>query len=291
MRIVVGIATSGRPDVLADTVALLALQSRRPDLVIICPASPSDFDRTALAADSPPVSVVQGPRGSCHQRNAIIESTLDADLIAFLDDDFVPAHDFIAQAELLFSQHEDIVVATGDVLADGVLGVGLSLAEAEKIVTDSTPDHASEATDVYNGYGCNLVVRVSPLRLHPIRFDENLPLYAWQEDVDLSRQLAAFGRVVQSRRLRGVHLGSKRGPGKGLSFGYSQIANPVYLSRKGTVSWKHSVPQMLRNVASNALHFARPEVWVDRRGRLRGNLLGVLDLCRGRLDPNRILKF
>jgi GT2 family glycosyltransferase len=291
MRIVVGIATSGRPDVLADTVELLALQLRRPDLVIICPASPADLNNARLATSTLAVLVVQGPKGSCHQRNAIIDAAPDADLITFLDDDFVPAGDFLAQAELLFGRDEAIAAATGDVLADGVLGVGLSLAEAERIIAASDPDHTSEAEDVYNGYGCNLVVRMAHVRRHTIRFDENLPLYAWQEDVDLSRQLAKFGRIVQSRRLRGVHLGSKRGPGKGLSFGYSQIANPIYLSKKGTVSWKHSLPQILRNVASNALHFPRPEIWIDRRGRLCGNLLGILDLCRGRLDPNRILQF
>lgn len=290
MRIVVGIATSGRPDVLADTLELLALQSRRPDLVLICPAAPTDLNHARLAASTLSVRVVQGSKGSCHQRNAIIEAALDADLIAFLDDDFVPARDFIGETELLFMQDEAIAVATGDVLADGVLGLGLSFAEAEEIVASSEPDHVSEATDVYNGYGCNLVVRMAHVRLHAIRFDENLPLYAWQEDVDISRQLAKFGRIVQSRRLRGVHLGSKRGPMKGLTFGYSQIANPVYLSRKGTVSWEHSLPQMIRNVASNALHFPRPEPWVDRRGRLIGNLLAILDLCRGRLDPNRILQ-
>jgi len=33
-----------------------------------------------------------------------------------------------------------------------------------------------------------------------------------------------------------------------------------------------------------------PEPWVDRRGRVRGNLMAFRDLLRGRLDPRRILE-
>jgi len=32
----------------------------------------------------------------------------------------------------------------------------------------------------------------------------------------------------------------------------------------------------------------RPEPWIDRPGRLRGNLIAIGDLLRGRLDPARI---
>jgi hypothetical protein len=38
------------------------------------------------------------------------------------------------------------------------------------------------------------------------------------------------------------------------------------------------------------VHSVRPEPFVDRRGRLRGNLLAVLDLVRGRTTPERILE-
>ena len=32
-----------------------------------------------------------------------------------------------------------------------------------------------------------------------------------------------------------------------------------------------------------------PEPWVDRRGRLRGNLIAIADLLRGRMHPLRVL--
>jgi hypothetical protein len=34
----------------------------------------------------------------------------------------------------------------------------------------------------------------------------------------------------------------------------------------------------------------RPEPWVDRRGRARGNWLAMFDLLRGRVVPERILE-
>ena len=50
-----------------------------------------------------------------------------------------------------------------------------------------------ESRPTFSGYGCNMAVRLAPMREHGLRFDERLPLYGWQEDVDLSRRLAAFG--------------------------------------------------------------------------------------------------
>jgi hypothetical protein len=87
----------------------------------------------------------------------------------------------------------------------------------------------------------------------------------------------------------GVHLGVKSGRISGLRFGYSQIANPLYLHRKGTLALSRAVRQMTRNVLSNAARALRPEPWCDRRGRLRGNALAARDWLRGRLDPRRIL--
>lgn len=291
LHIAIGIATSGRPEVLSDVVDLLARQSREADELIICPSGLEDVQFDRVQAYGPNLRIVEGARGSCHQRNAILAAAVNADVMVFLDDDFLPAADYVAEVERLFAGDASIVVATGEVLADGILGQGLSFAEGARIVASSEPRSNAEPTDIYNGYGCNMVVRMAPIRERAVSFDENLPLYAWQEDVDLSRQLARFGRIVKSARLRGVHLGSKRGRSPGKSLGYSQVANPVYLLRKGTLSWQHSFGQVARNFLSNGVRSLRPEPWVDRRGRLRGNLLAFKDLLAGRLSPARILEF
>ena len=77
-------------------------------------------------------------------------------------------------------------------------------------------------------------VRLDLARRHRLTFDEQLPLYGWLEDVDFSRRVAGYGRVVKVSAARGVHLGVKAARQRGVQLGYSQVANPVYLMRKGT---------------------------------------------------------
>jgi GT2 family glycosyltransferase len=121
-----------------------------------------------------------------------------------------------------------------------------------------------------------------------IVFDEALPQYGWLEDVDFSRRLARHGRIVKLSDARGVHLGSKAGRTAGLKYGYSQIANPLYRVKKGTFSWPRAAEQMARNIAMNLVRSVVPEPYIDRRGRLYGNMLGLVDALRGAADPKRI---
>jgi hypothetical protein len=93
----------------------------------------------------------------------------------------------------------------------------------------------TQLCDTYKGYGCNMAPRLVPLHRHSLRFDEDLPLYGWLDDVDLCRRLSAYGRIVKNWNMIGVHLGTKRGRTAGIRLGYSQIANPIYLRRKGTL--------------------------------------------------------
>jgi GT2 family glycosyltransferase len=129
---------------------------------------------------------------------------------------------------------------------------------------------------------------MAPVREHGLRFDENLPLYGWLEDVDFGMQLRCHGAVVRLESARGVHLGVKSGRQSGLRLGYSQIANPIYLLRKGTCPPGKAANLISRNVAGNVLRAARPEAYVDRRGRLLGNLRALGDFVTGRLHPTRI---
>ena len=47
---------------------------------------------------------------------------------------------------------------------------------------------------------------------------------------------------------------------------------------------------MARNIAANLVRSLWPESYVDRRGRLRGNLLAMLHVLPGRIEPEYILK-
>jgi len=292
MKIAIAIATASRREVLSDTVRHLARQTRPADELLVCPARPGDLDPACLDAFPSPTRVVGGPVGLPAQRNALVDAT-DADVVVFFDDDFLAADDFLAQTEALFIARPEVVVATGDVLADGILGPGLSHQEGLRVLAQSTPSQALPLlTPTFNGYGCNMAIRMAPVRLHRMRFDERLPLYGWLEDVDFSRQLAPHGHIVKWTALRGVHLGTKRsGRSPGKQLGYSQVANRIYISRKGHMTPLQAAHGNLRNVAANLVRSLRPEPWVDRRGRLEGNVLALWDWLRGRVDPERILRF
>ena len=84
-------------------------------------------------------------------------------------------------------------------------------------------------------------------------------------------------------------MGQKNGRLSGVMLGYSQIANSLYLAQKATVPrvyWR----LMVKNIAANVLRSFAPEPYVDRRGRLKGNLMALSDLMHGKMSPSRILE-
>lgn len=289
MRIAIVIATTGRPDVVGDVAKHWVNQTRKANVVMVVCVTAEDAGD--LANRYPDIDVRTAPRGLPAQRNVALEALRDkADVVVFFDDDFVPSRYFIERLAVLFWQHPNLAIATGRVLQDGILGPGLSYSEAARIVDDD--DNANlppsyELEPRRNAYGCNMITH---LRLAPdVRFDERLPLYAWLEDVDYSVQMSRYGEVAWCRALTGVHMGAKVGRTPGRRMGYSQIANTAYLVSKGTLSVKDAIVQSLRNFGMNLARVLWPEPWMDRRGRLIGNLIGLRDLALGRADPNRML--
>jgi GT2 family glycosyltransferase len=292
MRVAIGIATAGRAEQMQLTLRQIALQRVLPVRTIVCPATPDDFDEEVGAVGlNHPLQVVRAARGLCAQRNAILRACDDIDVLVFLDDDYYPAPDYVAQVQALFADRADLVVATNPPALDGATGPGVSHDEALQVIAALQPMAVggSVCTDTYGGYGCNMAIRLAPVRRHQLQFDERLPLYGWLEDIDFSRRLAPYGRIAAASALRGVHLATKRGRTAGVRIGYSQIANPIYMVRKGSMTFNYACPQVLRNLAKNLARAAWPEPWVDRRGRLKGNLLGLRDLVSNRLDPMNIL--
>lgn len=290
LRIAVAYATTGRRETLTDTLEALLQQRRMPDAVGICPGKPEDVDREALSAFGLGIRYAKAPIGLCAQRNALLDLLEDADVILFLDDDFIMAPNYLAECEALFLEHANVVMATGHVIADGILGPGLSLAEANTALAADTPTLASAShVPVYNGYGCNMALRRATAHAKGIRFDEALPSYGWLEDVDFSRRLAPYGDIVISSLCRGVHMGTKRGRSPGVRLGYSQISNPYYMWRKGSLTGRRAAAQVGRNMLANLAGLLRPQPWVDRRGRARGNLAGLRDVLGRRSHPQRAM--
>jgi GT2 family glycosyltransferase len=288
LQIAVGIATRGRPAILAETIADLETQRRPPDSIVVAYADPADIG--AAPRMFPQVRFVQTSLGLTKQRNAILQAATASDVIAFLDDDFYLHRDYLSTMERLFSTQPQVTVATGQILADGINGPGLNFAQAKEIIAQAAGETELRTREAFNAYGCNMCLRMEPIRANKLRFDENLPLYGWYEDVEFSRQLASHGSVVWVAGAAGVHLGAKSGRQSGYRLGYSQIANPLYLARKRSVSWSYAVASMTSRFLKNLVRSTVPEPYVDRRGRLRGNLRAAREVLSGAISPTRILQ-
>ncbi len=287
LGIAVGIATSGRAAILAETLADLERQTLRPERVLVLYGVPSDI--AGLPARFPAVHFAEAAGGLCAKRNRILDEAAGLDLILFIDDDFLLDPDYLRVTEEAFRGNGAMVAATGTVLADGAKGPGLSVEQGRRALAAGVRGHNGDLRPAFNTYGCNMTFRIGAIRDHGLRFDEQLPAYAWYEDIDFSRRLGAHGAVFTVAAAAGVHLGAKIGRVSGKRLGYSQVANPAYLWRKGCFPLGNTLRSIGRNFAMNLVRSLSPESYVDRRGRLRGNLLALLDLLRGRMHPGRIV--
>jgi GT2 family glycosyltransferase len=290
MKVAVIVASLGRPQALAELLEDLALQTMPPRQILLSLTQAGDAP--ANLANHANAAVTYGPKGLCAQRNrGLSEAARDAGLIIFLDDDFVPSRFMVERAIALFEAHPTIAGATGHLVADGINGPGYSTSQARHLLAqyDSAPPPLIVPSHDLKGlYGCNMAYRASAIQ--GLRFDERLPLYGWQEDIDFAVQAAARGRTVKTFAFAGVHCGVKGARISGVRTGYSQVINPAYLVRKGTMEPRYARKIMVRNVVANHVRAFRPEPWVDRLGRARGNWLGLFDLLLGRVTPERILR-
>jgi len=286
------VSTRGRPDIVASLVQQLAAQTRPPAHIFIIATKADDIAR--LDQRQKNLTVRIGRPGSTFQRNdglALAGSRFS--YIAFFDDDFVPSRFWLERMEAIFASRPEVAGVTGAVLADGTRTAGIRLDDAQSMVSrhDASPSLGGVLHQRFaygSNVGCNMAYRYAAM--HDITFDERLPLYAWHEDSDFRGQVERRGLFVRADDLWGVHLGHKQGRGSGVTLGYSQVANAVYLAKKGTVPSRFLAEITGRNVISNALRSFRPEPFVDRRGRLLGNMIALADVMRGRLAPERILE-
>jgi glycosyltransferase involved in cell wall biosynthesis len=285
MKIHVVFATLGRPALLAKVVDRLADQTRKPDGIMVSATCCEDV--TGLAAVRPETHIILGEKGLCKQRNrALALLRGKTDVIAFLDDDFVPHNGYLAELEAIFTSKTRIVGVTGELLDDGINGFEIPFDAA----VDRLDNHVVPQEDTLRPrqalYGCNMAIRSAAAE--GLWFDEALALYGWQEDIDYTYRLGRRGCLTSGPRVTGIHLGTRsaRSPGKRL--GYSQVANLVHLWRKGTMQPGLGQRLLFQNVASNVARSFFPEPHIDRRGRLAGNVLAISDLLRGKIDPRRV---
>ena len=289
MKLGLVIASHGRPEILKKVLTKLTSQPRIPDAIVISAVTAEDVPGDCHGIAN--LQAVCGSAGLTSQRNRGMSRLIDTtDLIVFIDDDFIVGDDYFLNMEKIFEQDDSIAAVNGDVIADGANSPGFTFEQGLQLAEQyrGRKKTAHFMYEIRGTYGCNMAFRAS--RIGSVRFDERLPLYGWQEDLDFCGALHGRGRIVRTNRVWGVHLGTKRGKGSELRLGYSQIINPAYIVSKGNMSFSYALHLAGRNFLANLIKSIRPESYVDRRGRLRGNLIGMFHLMTGRLTPEHILE-
>ncbi|MCW1382721.1 oligosaccharide flippase family protein [Novosphingobium sp. KCTC 2891] len=313
LRVAVVIASIGRPTDLGHAVRRLLDQTLPPSRIILSVVADTDVppglppvievvrgprglpaqrntSLRALAGEPAIVEVISGPKGSAVQRNTgLLHLAGNSDVVVFVDDDYLPSRFCVERIAAFFAAHPDVAGANGFLIADGINTPGIGVEEAEAMLDaydrQPRPDPAP-LRDLEGLYGCNMAYRTAATE--GVWFDERLRLYGWQEDIDFAVQVSRRGRTVITNAFAGLHRGVKGARTSGVRLGFAQVVNPIYLNRKGTMSAGFAYKLMLRNVIANHIRTLRPEPWVDRWGRVKGNWIGFADALRGRLVPERI---
>lgn len=284
-RVVVLLASAGRPGLLGEVVADLGRQTW-PEFTLVV----SVPDTASLPPDPlPEDAVVVHDRGLAAQRNAGLDAVPDATHVFCFDDDAVVREDYLEQAMALFDHRAEVVALTGRVLLDGATGETVSRQAADEAL-------AASRTEPLTGrwrpsrelYGCNFAFR--PPALRGQRFDGRLPLYSWLEDHDFARRAMRHGALARVDDCVIVHRGVKSGGRVAHErLGYSQVMNPAYLRHVGSFPLWLALHETVLRVAKNVVRSVHGSERTWRRERLRGNLRAAGDVLRRSYTPERVL--
>lgn len=280
------IPTVNRHDSLRRAIQALENQTYPVDQIVI--SAPTEGGVPPEVRQNPAVTVVTGTQGASRQRNAGVAALApEIEAVVFLDDDSVPRDDFVKAVVAVF-QDDDVVAVTGRMACDGAAeGREIPVPELMESLEASRADDGLHVSHPVNAlYGCNMAIRRVAIVRTP--FDERLPLYSWLEDLDVARRVRGLGGVVYDSRCVVAHQGNNSGGRtQHLRFGYSSIANPLYLTRKGSLTFR-DLPRLIGRPFLGNVRGAWGREGESRRQRLKGQLLAVGDIMRGRSDPSRI---
>jgi GT2 family glycosyltransferase len=296
VNITVIVASVGRPDALRQLWMQLDRSMTQLGIQMsVIVSVPAHSDLPAESTSWQWRNVV-GTRGASAQRNRALDAvSADTDFVFFFDDDALPRDDYISNAVLFFGKHPSAIAITGNVLADGAaLSREISVEEAKALLYTSceAPVKERDSDRAHDElYGCNFAVRWQACS--DLRFDERLPLYSWLEDLDYAIQARRRGEIYWLVGSVVVHRGSNSGGRlQHRRFGYSQVANPLWLREKGSFSLGMTIKLILPPVAKNlALSLRVGERGALRRTRLQGNVRALRDVLRnaGKATPEAIV--
>lgn len=290
-RLGVVIATTGRREIVAETVRSVARLNYIPKCFIVVGAEIRDLPELNEAFPFEYREIVSSTKGSSIQRNEGMCKILGmVDFISFLDDDMELHCDYFREVVDVFLSDQSIAGFSGAVLANG----NIDRKKARGILDNSRIHEKMPAFEFYpkkwpGFYGCNMNIKTELLKIE--KFDERLPLYSLGEDCEMGFRLSRYGYVGGSGRCQAVHLAVSSGRISEVGFGYAQIVNYLYFAKKDIgfpkiiTYYEKIIKTPIINLIFMLLPFLDNKKNIDRSGRLKGNLLAIKDLITFKLDP------
>jgi GT2 family glycosyltransferase len=286
------IASKGRPDFVRETIDSLQRQTLKPREIIVVVPSIEDLPPKQWGDD---VQYIVGPLGLTSQRNKGVRAIpITVPYVGCFDDDFELKADYLEQAVAFMNANVSIMGISGLLIGRR----GISREEAKKLIASYQPGENPKGTFFSQGkhhilFGCNMIIRRAVLNYE--QFDENLPLYSYGEDYDLSIRLERYGRIGRFHGCIGVHLETPGGRVREVLRGYSFVANNWYFLRKGVVhlprlrAWtRFWVICFGKSAFISLWNLLKGDRSLDWSGRLKGHLLALRDIFLGRCHPGRI---
>lgn len=245
------VPTLDRPDDLARFLESLTAQTRLPDELIVVDASAGDATRQVLdkAREKAGFDIVafRTPPGTASQRNKGAKAARGR-VVFFFDDDVVLEPDCLEQAVAAFDAHArdsrgrplGAVVCRITNAPDrprGLTGlfqrVFLLTSVGDGRIKPSgfpAPAVTGPSREVrFAPAGCTGFARaVFGTRL----YDENLPGYAYMEDLDLSRRMSAEYRILFEPSARLAHYSSTHTAADARALRRMMIRHHLYINRK-----------------------------------------------------------
>ena len=293
--IAVVIVSKGRAAILAETLESLSRQTLKPERIVLVVPSASDLPDHFWNEQ---VQTVVGPLGASVQRNeGIAVLPLTIPYVAFFDDDMELKDDYLASAVAFLEANPGVVGISGQVLGNGNVTreEGCERIAAYRPPRDFQGKFQSEGSG-HTLHGCNMVIRRGVLEYE--KFDEELPLYSYNEDYDLSLRLEAYGRIGRFSGCISVHLETPSGRVREDMRGYSLVANNYYFLTHKTMhlpaplAWvRFWIVCVARPLLICLGHLARGDRSHDFGARLKGILIAVKDILTGKSHPGRIRDF
>jgi GT2 family glycosyltransferase len=292
--VAVVISTTGRSEIVSETIHSIAKLKKLPKCVIIVGSSSNDLPSNREPLPFEIILMIGSFKGLTKQRNQGISKVADSiKYVCFLDDDMELHQEYFYEVERVFESDKKIVGFSGGLIANG----NIVRTAARKMLESNCIHPGMPFFGFYpkkwpGFYGCNMNIRRDLLEIE--QFDENLPLSAIGEDCEMGFRLSRYGYVGGSGRCSAVHLSTRSGRISEVGVGYAQVINYLYFANKNIGFPKFSTyfNKIIKTPIVNFIFWILPILdsrkQIDRKGRFLGNLEAIKDISTGKIDPMRL---